>query len=107
MSLLGDVLGLVDNALPVGSSGGNPDQVLPVSDDLLPTLGGLLAPGDTNLAAALIATLTGVLPGNVAVIGGQVFQRNPDGTLGSLLSVDLSLLGVDPALLTAGFSILQ
>ncbi|MET0428055.1 MAG: calcium-binding protein [Microvirga sp.] len=107
MSLLGDVLGLVDNALPLGSSGGNPDQVLPVTDDLLPTLGNLLAPGGTNLAEALIATLNGVLPDNVAVIGGQVFQRNPDGTLGSVLNVDLSLLGVDPALLTAGFSILQ
>lgn len=107
MSLLGDLLGLVDDALPAGSFGGNPDQILPITDTLLPTLDNLLVPGGPSLASGLMDTLSGVLPDNVAIINGQVFQRNPDGTLGSLLSVDLSLLGVDPALLTAGFSILR
>lgn len=134
MSILGDLLGIKDklpvlsggsgsglgnvlgnlgdlgSALPVDTS--TLDHILPIGGSSLPILGDILSSGSsTNVADALLqpllTALNGVLPDQLLVLDGHVFPVDAQGHPGSALSVDATVLGLDPALLKAGVTILH
>ncbi|MBM6594521.1 calcium-binding protein [Microvirga pudoricolor] len=121
MSLLGDLLGIVDDALPLGpvldptlgTVVDTVDDLLPVTDDLLRTLGSILTPGSgVDLVEGLLTTVNDLIPldptgqDRIIIDAGQVLYVDANGNQ-SLLNIDATLLGLDPAVLTAGLHILR